>query len=77
MLGTLALGPLADFKGRRFATMLACLFFALGGLLCAVASGVWQLVLGRVFMGVGRGLHAAGDIYVSEMAPSALRGRYI
>ena len=57
--------------------MLACLFFALGGLLCAAASGVWQLVLGRVFMGVGRGLHAAGDIYVSVMAPSALRGRYI
>lgn len=70
------MGPLSDLKGRRLTTVLACLHYALGALLCALAPGVWLLVVGRVLLGVGRGLHASADIFISEMAPSPLRGRY-
>ena len=71
------MGPLADLKGRRLTSMVGCLFFILGALLCTAAPGVWLIVVGRVLIGAGRGFHLAADIYVSEFAPSPLRGRYV
>lgn len=49
----LVYGPLSDVKGRRLALLIGLSVFVLGNLICATASSIEQLILGRVVQALG------------------------
>ena len=58
--------------------MIAGLLFAVGALLEAVAPGVFVLTTGRLPTGFGVGFASiAAPLYAAEMAPAAVRGRFV
>jgi len=76
--GALVAGVLADKVGRRRAAILAGVLFAAGALLETVAPGAGVLTVGRVITGVAVGFASTvAPLYAAEMAPSALRGRFV
>jgi EmrB/QacA subfamily drug resistance transporter len=48
-------GKLTDIHGRRTIMLLAIGIFTLGSLVCAIAPGIWILVVGRALQGLGGG----------------------
>lgn len=78
LLGTLIASPVADYCGRRYAIMLACVLFAAGIGLILVATGFVALVVARLCLGMGIGVVAvAVPLYIAELMPAARRGRYV
>jgi len=67
-------GPASDRWGRRPILLLGLAVYCLGGLMCLTATGVEQLILGRVLQGLGGGVGPALanamvlDLYGSEGA---------
>src|ERR1700693_1959847 len=55
-VGALIGGRLADLFGRRKLLIATAIIFALGAILCAVATSAFILVLGRIVVGFGIGL---------------------
>ncbi len=78
LVGSLIGGELADRIGRKKAVLAAGVLFTLGAVLQSVAPHPPLLVGGRLVIGVGVGLAAvAAPLYGAEMAPAALRGRFV
>jgi SP family galactose:H+ symporter-like MFS transporter len=78
LFGALAGGELADRLGRKRAVLVAGIVFTVGSLVESLAPGTLVLVIGRLTVGVGVGVAAvAAPLYAAELAPSALRGRFI
>lgn len=78
LAGALAAGELADRIGRKRTVLIAGVLFTLGALMQAVAPGVMVLVAGRLIIGAGVGVAAvAAPLYAAELAPTAVRGRFI
>jgi SP family galactose:H+ symporter-like MFS transporter len=78
LFGSLAGGELADRFGRKHAVLLAAVMFTSGSLVEAMAPGTLILVGGRLIVGAGVGIAAvAAPLYAAELAPAALRGRFI
>jgi SP family galactose:H+ symporter-like MFS transporter len=78
LFGALAGGELADRLGRKRAVLIAGVVFTAGSLIEALAPNTLILVGGRLIVGVGVGVAAvAAPLYAAELAPSALRGRFI
>jgi putative MFS transporter len=77
-VGTIAFGIGSDRFGRRIVFMTLLLFYSIFTLACAFApSAVWLIAL-RFFAGAGIGAEIIViDTYVSEIVPSAARGRYV
>ena len=48
-------GKLTDIHGRRTIMLVAIGIFTLGSLVCAIAPGIWILVVGRALQGLGGG----------------------
>src|SRR5262249_41413495 len=48
-------GKLTDIHGRHAIMLLAIGIFTLGSLVCAIAPGIWILVVGRALQGLGGG----------------------
>jgi putative MFS transporter len=76
--GTILFGMGSDRMGRRSAFVAMLLIYSLFTLAGAFApSAAWLIVL-RFFAGIGIGAELVViDTYVSEMVPSAARGRYV
>ncbi|KAJ6263067.1 hypothetical protein Dda_1626 [Drechslerella dactyloides] len=76
--GALFGGGFADWVGRRIAIITACLIF-IGGVILQVAStSLGLLVAGRIVAGFGVGIVSAVVIlYMSEIAPKAVRGAIV
>ena len=76
--GTILFGMGSDRMGRRSAFVTMLLIYSLFTLAGAFApSAAWLIVL-RYFAGIGIGAELVViDTYVSEMVPSAARGRYV
>src|ERR1700684_552746 len=76
--GTIVFGMGSDRAGRRRAFVSLLLIYSLFTLACAFApSATWLIVL-RFFAGAGIGAEIIViDTYVSEIVPSAARGRYV
>lgn len=73
--GSLGGAGLADSVGRRKAFLLDSVPLLAGALLCASATGLASMLLGRALVGVGIGLSSAlVPLYISEIAPTSLRG---
>lgn len=76
-VGAIAGGRLSDRFGRRPVLIGAVFFYSLFSLLSAFAPGPWTLGVLRVLTGVGlQAMTGVLLVWVSEMFPRALRGRY-
>jgi AAHS family 4-hydroxybenzoate transporter-like MFS transporter len=74
MVGALAAGPLADRFGRKPVLVGCALVFGIGALLTATATSVQQLVVFRVFTGLGMGGAMPNAIALtSEYMPQKFR----
>jgi sugar porter (SP) family MFS transporter len=76
--GAIAAGPIADWIGRRITVILGCLIFIIGVVLQVASTTVDLLVAGRLVAGLGVGFVTAIIIlYMSEIAPKAVRGSVV
>jgi putative MFS transporter len=76
--GTIAFGMGSDRFGRRIVFMTLLLFYSIFTLACAFAPSAMWLIILRFFAGAGIGAEIIViDTYVSEIVPSAARGRYV
>lgn len=74
-VGSLGGAGVADSMGRRKAFLLDSIPLLAGALLCASATGLSSILLGRALVGIGIGLSSAlVPLYISEVAPTRLRG---
>jgi SP family galactose:H+ symporter-like MFS transporter len=78
VFGAALAGQLADKYGRRRMILLAAALFIAGSIVSALAQGATVLIVARVFIGFAIGLASATcPVYISEVAPAALRGRLV
>ncbi|KAI5476104.1 hypothetical protein MNV49_000422 [Pseudohyphozyma bogoriensis] len=68
----------SDKVGRKWAMVVADIAFTLGAAVIACSYSVGQVVAGRIILGVGvGGASVIAPLYISELAPTAVRGRCI
>jgi sugar porter (SP) family MFS transporter len=78
VFGAALAGSLSDKYGRRRMILLAAGLFIAGSIVSALAPGAEVLIVARVFIGFAIGLASATcPVYISEVAPAALRGRLV
>jgi MFS transporter, SP family, galactose:H+ symporter len=78
VFGAALAGSLSDRYGRRRMILLAAALFIAGSVVSALAQGATVLIVARVFIGFAIGLASATcPVYISEVAPAALRGRLV
>jgi putative MFS transporter len=77
-VGTIVFGMGSDRFGRRIVFMTLLLLYSVFTLACAFAPSAGWLIALRFFAGAGIGAEIIViDTYVSEIVPSAARGRYV
>lgn len=70
-------GTIADLHGRRISLIISVSLFAIGSIGAAFSGSLGSLVFWRVVAGLGIGAEIASvTTYISEMAPTGVRGRY-
>lgn len=75
MIGAAAGGWINDAYGRKKATLLADIVFALGSAVMAAAPDPYVLILGRLLIGLGVGIASVtAPVYIAEASPSEIRG---
>jgi putative MFS transporter len=78
MIGSLLLAPLADRLGRRTLFQVNLLAYAVLSLATAFAPDLGVFLVLRLLTGIGLGAELTlVDTYLSELLPSARRGRYV
>lgn len=78
VIGTLLALPVSRMFGRRNAILLSCIIFFAFSLASAMAASVYNLIVYRVFLGMGLGLASyTAPLYLSEVAPKRIRGSLI
>ncbi len=71
-------GVLADKIGRKNIILFADALFTFGALWQAFTSSIWGMILGRSVVGLAiGGASLIVPLYISELAPSHLRGRLV
>jgi len=76
--GALSAGPMSDLVGRKPVIIAADMLFTAGSLLMALAESIEQLIGGRVVVGLAIGIASmVVPVYLSEIAPVAVRGRVV
>uniref|UniRef100_A0A0E0LH75 Major facilitator superfamily (MFS) profile domain-containing protein n=1 Tax=Oryza punctata TaxID=4537 RepID=A0A0E0LH75_ORYPU len=67
-----------DRYGRRTSILVADALFFVGAVVMASAMGPGQLVVGRVFVGLGVGMASmTSPLYISEASPARIRGALV
>ncbi|GAA1739057.1 MFS transporter [Isoptericola hypogeus] len=78
VVGSLAGGPLADRIGRRRVFQADLALFVVAALACALAWGVWPLIVFRFVLGIAIGAdYPLSSSYAAEIAPGRLRRRLL
>jgi sugar porter (SP) family MFS transporter len=78
MFGNLIAGPLADRFGRKPVLSMAALFFTVSAISSALATDFNFFIVARMLGGVAVGLALLiAPVYIAEIAPSRLRGRFV
>src|ERR1700736_1635560 len=73
--GAMLGGRLADLFGRRRLVIATAMFFGVGAFVCAPATSVVILIVGRIIVGFGIGLSSGTvPVYISEVSPADARG---
>lgn len=75
MFGSLSSGRLTDRFGRRRLMLIISGLFIVGTIIASLASNVYLILLGRIFIGfaIGIGSYTA-PLYIAEVSPFELRG---
>ncbi|KAM7529781.1 hypothetical protein LguiB_033191 [Lonicera macranthoides] len=74
-IGSLTGGALADKFGRTKTFQLDAIPLTVGAFLCATASTVQTMIVGRFLAGIGIGIASAiVPLYISEISPTEIRG---
>ena len=75
IIGSGASGPLADKLGRRRLVLFIAIIYIIGSITLFIAPNITILVIGRLIIGLAvGGSMATVPVYLSEMAPTELRG---
>ncbi|VAH30611.1 unnamed protein product [Triticum turgidum subsp. durum] len=78
IIGAAVGGWANDRFGRRTSILVADLLFFAGAVVMASATGPVQLVVGRVFVGLGVGMASmTAPLYISEASPARIRGALV
>jgi SP family galactose:H+ symporter-like MFS transporter len=78
LIGAMLGGMLADRLGRRTLLIATALVFGLGAIGAALAPGTAWLIAGRIVAGSAIGIASfVAPLYISEIAPVAIRGRLV
>lgn len=76
--GALLLSPINEYFGRKFAIIIACVFYTIGAALEAGAISFPMMVVARLILGFGVGLEGGTvPIYVAETVERRLRGNLV
>ncbi|KAJ0821932.1 putative major facilitator, sugar transporter, major facilitator superfamily [Helianthus annuus] len=68
-------GWLNGVQGRKSATLIADVIFALGSFVMAAAPEPYMLIFDRLLVGLGVGIASVTALmYIAEAAPSEIRG---
>jgi len=78
LIGGAAGGILADKLGRRKLLLATAIVFGLGAIGAALSTGVTILIIARIVAGVAIGIASfVAPLYISEIAPIAIRGKLV
>ncbi|THX02346.1 hypothetical protein D6D13_08401 [Aureobasidium pullulans] len=78
IFGASILGMFADKWGRKPCSLISDLYFTAGAIVIAFSFSLAQLIVGRLILGVGGGGAAViCPLYITELAPTAARGRCV
>jgi sugar porter (SP) family MFS transporter len=76
--GAVVSGVVSDKFGRKWPLLLSAFLFMVASLGTGLASGYTTFIIFRIVGGVGIGLASAlSPMYIAEVAPSHLRGRFV
>lgn len=75
LIGASVAGTIADYIGRRRASIVNAMILTFGSLITAISTSVPLICIGRTISGLGAGSAiVVGPLYVSEIAPAEVRG---
>ncbi|KAL5998103.1 Integrin alpha chain-like protein (Alpha-int1) [Asimina triloba] len=75
IIGAALAGWINDVYGRKKATILADVVFALGSIVMCAAPNPYVLIFGRLLIGLGVGVASVtAPMYIAEASPSEIRG---
>ncbi|CAL9040514.1 unnamed protein product [Musa banksii] len=75
IIGAAGGGWVNDAYGRKKATLLADIIFAIGSVVMCAAPDPYVLIFGRLLVGLGIGIASVtAPVYISEASPSEIRG---
>ncbi|ODN77197.1 hypothetical protein L202_05719 [Cryptococcus amylolentus CBS 6039] len=78
IFGSAILGGYGDRLGRKMGILISDVFFTIGALIIASSYSLGQMIAGRIILGVGVGGAAVvAPLFISETAPTSVRGRCI
>lgn len=69
------IGNLSDRFGRRPVLLISVLTFAIDNLICAAATSLWMLYLGRALAGISGGSYATCSAYIADISDDTNRAR--
>ncbi|KAH7127220.1 plastidic glucose transporter 4 [Dendryphion nanum] len=76
--GALLISPCNEFFGRRWAIIISCILYTIGGALEAGSINYGMIVAARVILGAGVGLEGGTvPVYVAETVERRLRGNMV
>ncbi|EMD88924.1 hypothetical protein COCC4DRAFT_137772 [Bipolaris maydis ATCC 48331] len=76
--GALLISPCNEYFGRRWAIIISCILYTIGGALEAGAMNYGMIVAARVILGAGVGLEGGTvPVYVAETVESRMRGNVV
>jgi sugar porter (SP) family MFS transporter len=76
--GAFLISPCNEYFGRRWAILISCILYTIGGALEAGAMNYGMIVAARVILGAGVGLEGGTvPVYVAETVESRLRGNLV
>ncbi|OWM87926.1 hypothetical protein CDL15_Pgr000343 [Punica granatum] len=78
IIGAASGGWINDAHGRKKATLVSDVVFAVGAVVMAAAPDPYVLILGRLLVGLGVGVASVtAPVYIAEASPSEVRGALV
>ncbi|KAL1385835.1 hypothetical protein HDK64DRAFT_238719 [Phyllosticta capitalensis] len=76
--GALILSPSNEYFGRKMSIIISCIFYTIGGALCAGSMNFGMIITARLILGIGVGLEGGTvPVYVAETVERRLRGNLV
>jgi putative MFS transporter len=77
VIGAFCMAIYADWKGRKPALTITLMILAIGSILVAISTNIFQVSVFRLLTGIGIGAEVViAAAYIGEMSPRSMRGRY-